>query len=266
MALRQCLPAAAVLVLLAGCGAQTQDLPTADGSAVVDPVSGTIELPLDRYGMTDTERRTLEYAFDVVVSECMAARGFEYAVIDRREIQVKSDWRYGVWVESEVAKYGYGFPTDPATAELEKLNSAEYPPGWHDANTECGHEGASVVIAEPLTTEQQAFNYYDVVMASDQAEDVVREWKDCLDDQGVTPPNDGWMPPEAEDAPTEQQIAIALVDVRCKDDVDLVERLADLEADAQQATLDEREAEFAEQRAAIDEALQAAQQLSSAGG
>lgn len=73
----------AAALLLAGCS-QPALAPDefADVRAVLDRTAQRIELPLDRYLMSDSEMRTVEHANAILIDECMEDAGFDYPAAD----------------------------------------------------------------------------------------------------------------------------------------------------------------------------------------
>ncbi len=240
--------------------------------ALLDPQSGTITLPLDAFFMSDDERRLIETANDQLMDNCLQRYGFQNPLLglDRRLGVVGfADRRYGVWSD-EVLRYGYDIPPSPVGDQITAALIAQSKE-WGDAEAKCYTEsdplpiltsGAvdapDTVIALGARGVTEAYVYAASTPEWKQAR---QDWWACLSREGLTPrtgPTE-WTP----DIPTDAEAAlrVANIDMACKTEVNLVQRLADLEARYQAAFAADNQAALVAQRGKVEEVLEQAGEI-----
>lgn len=241
-----------ILGLVAGCAASVDpERPAASAlpehrRVDLDPATGQIALPVDRYFISEVDFEAVLNAHAMAVSRCAADRGVD---LPFRPVipEVGGSRQFGVWVESMAAEWGYAVPQSREKAEaIERNSDAAY--ALTDAQVAAAEACADVpdvarfiydpslpaLVGEEVgTAEREA-------LASDAARVVFDEWEQCLNQNGLRR--------DLSDGPfgvlgatlevSEANIRIALTDVRCKDDVDFVARLAQIEADRMAPVLD----------------------------
>ncbi|MBO1751466.1 hypothetical protein J4G33_06575 [Actinotalea sp. BY-33] len=265
-------------VVPAGTTVPTDPAPAASPEippVVVDHATGTVTLPLDELTRSARDEAVIQAAAELVTATCMAEAGFgeywEFAgvVMPTGPEDHGIDSPYGVWLADEVREHGYegtrsaldsprrGLPLDaPAREALE---------GCHRAPLEAG-----------LFSDQSVADEWDAVAPrgvtptgyTEEARAIVEEWAACLRENDVDPPaQDGdripvGVPEGALGAPFEEQVRIGLIDVACKDRVDLVRRLAEIDAAEETAYLERGGREYLEERGAVEQAqLQVAEDV-----
>jgi hypothetical protein len=258
-----------VILLVAGCSAAAGSSTQVVGEravAVIDEKSGTIELPLDKYGITPREHRTVDYALDLLWRDCMRAKGLDFRVHDTRGIVEKPSRRYGIWRMDDAVRYGYQLPPDdPIVKQLQADNGLSFSPEYQSQLTTCQLTPAAKALWPSENgangqSAKQAFLSYGDVIDSEPGKKVVSDWQSCLRDQGLAQPEDGkWISDNWFTADLETQIRIASLDVGCKQRVRVMQRLGDLEASAQMAIVKAHEAELASVRSAFLKSVTAAE-------
>ncbi|MEW9267516.1 hypothetical protein AB1207_22470 [Kineococcus endophyticus] len=217
--------------------------------------------------MNHSEQATIDLGYQLATRDCMKKDGFDYQVVDARADPTPVDRRYGVWVENEAAQNGYETPADtPSQVKLQQLNSAANPEGWDASHLRCGQEAAKTYIANSLPSDLSAFQGYEDFMTLPQTKKVLDDWRQCLSSQNVNPPRDGWVPSSAMSGGKENEIKIALIDVKCKEENGTVQKLADIEASLQMPKVRADEPQLVDQRKAVDDALKAANKIIAANG
>lgn len=256
---------ACVLAGATGCsaGGGARSIAIVPGAATVDAVTGTIRLPLDAYALTGDDDKVFATANDLVASRCMSAAGYGEFLpfIDRRHGgQADVDWRYGVWVKSQVVRYGYGrVPPSALGQKLQAANQVQFTPEADAAYKRCittVHESGIVLPDAAGVLMSNAFE--EQVMATSEGKKVLSDWKKCLTDNHVPLPDHAesdWFPAGIHEAPLEQQIEVGLKDVACKEDVNMVQRLSDIEAAYENDYIKDHEAVLTDLQKANREAL-----------
>lgn len=257
--------AACAMVLVHGCGGSRVESGTVShpppGAATkvkLDEETGRIVLPLARFGASDRERRTIYYAHELMMGRCMHAQGFPYLVFDRRLEPEEPSRLYGVWTTEVARKYGYGLPPESREEDLlERQSRRGFARAGHQAFSGCTESAARVQIPDPLAGDIAAFNLYDKALDSQPARGVIRAWHECLAAHGIPAPSDRyrWSPLGPRVRHTQR---VALQDVRCKQRVDLVERLTEIEARVETRWIERHRGELTRQRAQIERQVRAA--------
>lgn len=239
------------------------------GRAVVDVENGQIELPLDRYFHSDQEMWAMEYASDLLMADCMEEEGLQFKALDYREQEVRTTRRYGIWRKVEALALGYRKPPDDAIrTEAMALNAGDPSPEWQARYQTCIKDQRLAdlrVDAPPNGLE--GLDSYELAMVSDDGAAAWRAWADCLEGQGLTPPSEGeWISRGWATANLERQISTAIADVDCKDSLNTVQVMADIEAEYQAGMLAGKEALYEEQSRLLDDALKRANEVIRAHG
>lgn len=201
---------------------------------VVDREAGTITVP--RWSDPPELRKdeaVWQTARAHVRAGCMADRGFatgwEFTGPVTPEAAPAELRPYGAWLASDVRQNGYAFVHDDRGLDLGPQEAA----AWAEcedlltvhglARTPGGGPGA----AGPYVPSQPG------VLTTPEGAALRAQWAACLAESGLSASADdreSLVPAGAVDAPSDEQVRIGLVDVACKDRLDLVQRLADLDA------------------------------------
>lgn len=244
---------ALALVAVTGCGASDeapQDAPTAE----LDVERQQIGLPLDEFVMSEPEARLVQHVNAVKIASCLQERGFTYPEADRdwQSEALTQDRLFGPWSLDWVAQHGYDYPPS-AQAQAVLDASDAMPLGYDEASQNCSQTVEPLPVLTLHDDVNLAMRGYIETYASAQTTEgwaeATSDWKACLRDAGyvIGDEPDAWVP----DLPagTEEQIRVAIADVRCKDQVDLVQRLGDVLAAEQQDFIDANDAALQELKA-----------------
>lgn len=234
-------------------------------TADVDPIAGTITLPLDQYKLTLEETATLVSARSLAINLCARERG------------VNGDWqrippnnagerRYGVWVKDLVEQFGYDLPPSNVTVS----NNSE--PDANPIYEACSAEDPDIqqfdfdAISPAFDTVGELSGLSEAALASEDAELVFTDWEACLKENGLE--RDTSLSPFAVAGaglePTSSNISIALTDIDCKANVDYIQRLANIQASFEKPIVDEYSDELVAARSEYDAMVELANQYLSA--
>lgn len=293
---------------LAGCTARESTASTTPVSglnldAEVDPATGRIILPADRFGITEEEMAVLSVASTMALADCARADGVDFAVSTKNPYSPLYDvsMRWGVWVDTYAERFGFVPPMTDADLRANEVvgaptgqapDSAEQPDlsensaiADHNSTLTSADQAvldrcssskatralnpAALVVKGPWTAKlNDVSTAFDSL---DEVKDVYSEYRDCLAADGLRlSTDDGPGSPDAvigADPSTisEEQISLALRVVACKTTVNLVPRLATIMAAQQAPIIEEYGAELVKQREAIDRAVTDARALISVG-
>jgi len=235
------------------------------GAADVDTETGVIRLPVEANWLTADEWDVVGTAQDVFLDGCFETAGYgEYFspgdapfLQDMAARHARETERYGVWREADVRVNGYGGAMAQwGGPEDEVLDGLPFTEDMAAASRGCYRAMLDAGLSwEPATVTADAPLGLPPVYEMPEARPVIDEWAECLADAGVAPPRDAdsvLVPGDVWDASFDEEVEIGLVDVACKAQVDLVQRLADVEAAYQLAYL-ERGREWVEEYAALQQ-------------
>lgn len=264
---------------LGGCTGQaatrSHDYSGALYQSQVDPKTGDIVFPLDRFILNDEEIQTLDDAQEIARVECENAHGYQSkARMDIPEIGGSSF--FGVWVLANAEKFAYTPPTSPAKAAALVRNSQA--PDVTDAQQKIGEDCANSPAVERFdppgqvspgglgeATEKLSGELY----ADERAKAVIAAWSDCLEAHGLRrDTSEGTLGVQGADYNhiTEASIKIAVQDVKCKTQVNLVPTLAKVEASYEDPIVEKYLPELQANRAKIDAKLADARAYLAANG
>lgn len=252
MKLKTLIITVAAALSLAGCSSEAaagQEQPSVQ--AQLDYAKGTITLPLDAYVPTREEIALIDKANDKLITDCVKKAGLIYPA-PGHSTSLDQDRRFGIWNPDLAGKYGYGLPPSlsgsatPQTLPQETIAAVR----------KCRQEIATTLL--PVNTGKTVGNAtvintvngnaYDQARQDPRWSQIREEWSQCLRDQGIKPVNglDEWMP----EAPSDKQaeIRIAVADVKCKTTVNMIQRLADINAAKQTTLIEKNDAALTEAR------------------
>jgi hypothetical protein len=262
----------AVIASVAGCAPQSQEPTPVDPAVVraeVNPDSGSISLPLDRFMLTEPEQYEIFAAQGLAFDSCVAEAGVPVEPRGSSTVGATASRRYGVWFRPEAERYGYGLPdslmpdagaaveadaeapTDAEMAVYEQCNGSDDVQRFESTRIRAGFDYA-----------EETTGLTDRALSSDDAQDVFSEWKSCLAESGLTvdETRSPWAIAGTSLEPTESNIRAALMDIACKERTDYIQRLADIEAAMQAPIVEEHLAELQDMRAEYDDMLDDARQ------
>ncbi len=274
--------------LLGGCSSAPSDAPAPavdldsvnglDLNPVLDAATGAVTLPYDRFVESYEEMDVISVASSTLISACAAKSGvrFPAPTLTADTAPYVSELYFGPWTTAQASRFGFvrpmsdadlvanGIVADDGTAadeeepaqDVGELSEADYAvmgacssaPEVAQLNTALMHDGPWVTQIEAASGK---------VLDQPAAKAAIEELGRCYDDAGLEPDSaNPWMVAGARgDAITEEQIALALKVVACKDEVDFTARMARVEAQLQAPVIAEYTDELVAQRRALDEAV-----------
>ncbi|WP_344207396.1 hypothetical protein [Microbacterium mitrae] len=254
---------ATISLLVVACGSDGGEVDYSkheviSGQAQLDPVAGTAQLPLDAYSASFAEDNIVDYAIDLKLAKCAQEEGVPLQAIDRRTFSPRVGYRtFGIWVLDEAAKYGYD--VRPRTADEQKiLESNTAVAGTEDTIERCLNEAVDsfprVQQVETLAGRGE-IESYDLTMSDAEAKAIIADWNSCVEEEGLSLVEGATLQPNTEGASTEQVLEIAIIDVQCKQKLNVVQQLADIQASYQTVFITENQAALNAERAKIDETI-----------
>lgn len=264
---------AAVFTLAAGCasggatlGSPTAEVPSVTARAVLDRATASIELPLDRFGMSELEQARARAARQILFAQCItgsATPSAETLTAARRElaaVTVGSEWLFGFWDAEYIAAQGIA----PA-ASL----------GLGEGLSVTPQEGARCVESDematvPLVSAQTApddpslavllalsMEAHDSTLADPRFVALRDRRDECLAGQGyaVNRTNELRGVEIAVGASAEESLKAAVAEATCADRMDYVQQVSDLAATYQQRLVEQHEAELVSVRQRVDAAV-----------
>ena len=274
------------VLALTACSESTDSVSRDESAhARLDRETGQIITPFSEYLLFDdaAEQAVVDQSHRVYLGHCMEAAGLAFNAT-MAEDQVLDDRRFGLWVEDRATAYGYSDP--PSTVALTwDQDAAAGGDQWQAALDRCEEE----FLNDPETAAFQANNdENDFGRASELSTDAYRlaaedpeweaarkPWKQCLQDNDLTPPEqpEEWSAVETQQLlesdgaeSSQELLRIAAIEARCNNDTSLTQRLGDLVASYEQPLIDRHEAELKPLKERKQEILQAARDYIAAKG
>lgn len=234
--------------------------------AVIDPVAGTIGLPLDEWIWSPAEQATSETAVELAAAQCMAAQGLGEEFVFGGPMPVQPDrLTYGVWQREVVEATGYGslVPDDDRPGTGLRGDDPRV-----QTQRDCYAAAFATYSYDPETFQNVAPTGVESPAYLPAGQALLAEWAACIAEEGVAPPAElTWPVPEgATTMPMAEQVRVGLIDVGCKEELDFVQRYADVDAAEQVAYIERARPFLVELRAAEDRALAASRALLIANG
>ncbi len=255
------------LVATTGCSASSQD-EYSDVQARLDPLAGEIILPLEAFAMSTLEEKDVAHANALLQDECLAKSGREFprADLNWELAPILPDRRYGLWSEADAQTNGYEFPESEDAAAITTIEDG-LGDDWWDAFEACRSELQLLPLLgvntspNPSPVDEGMGESFDFLRASDDLGRLKGEWQSCIEAEGLTALESSSLLIPMIPPPGEEQIRVATIDVECKQSLNSVQQLADIEAREQSAFIDERENDLVEYRAEVDKVLERAREV-----
>lgn len=209
----------------------------AEQAAAVD-----LRLPLDDYRLSYAQQKAANQAQHLLARACMEQAGYDWYVPAEPSAGLDpSRLRYGVIDPRIAERFGYHLPTDPASADIYRRRAAVLKsPGASKAYFGSGNDKGQGCAGKALARLRQGAEEFDESLAaalsaqsvksSVKQRDVMdaqRRWKECMAARGhvYAGPAQAMRDKAWDlDSPkvTERERAVALADVECKYEVDLI--------------------------------------------
>lgn len=265
MLLRQLVaPSLVFTVMLTACGGNPSPsdmgISPGHGTALLRSDMESIVYPLDGYSVSTQELNLIERAGSIRIQQCMSKNGQPIDLIGSFKDRTSAAERpYGIWLMLTAEQYGYGRPEENLGTPQLETKTVEFNRQWDSCLGEA-------VPSTSYGADQNALSVQLAARATAAAKkdprtvELVQAWKTCLQAQGATfKDNETWSPIEAR-SDTETAIRVAISDVRCKEDMDFVQKMADIEASYQATLISDNEAGLLAQRQKIEKTLDEAAQ------
>jgi hypothetical protein len=223
--------------------------------AIVDEAAGTITTPIDEWSLSPQEHAEMDTAREVFIARCMSSAGYGDLVEVVGPVPAKDQegLEYGLWRHALLTTTGY---TQEFAESPNRIRTRPEDEAAIEQNRSCVAQAIEAGVSyEPGQFEEIAPTGITPATYTPEGIAVIDEWKQCLSQRGVEPPgeNEGMVPPAVWDASPEEIVRIGEIDLACKDDLDTVQRLADIQA-AQEAEYIARAKDYLEQRSAVEQA------------
>jgi hypothetical protein len=251
--------------------------------AELDPSTGAVILPYDRFIPTPDENEDVMVASTVLLSQCVAESGVMFDPVSRIDQSIYySETFYGPWTNAQAEKFGFVRPMSDADLVANGIVASDSRPAEGESATEGGVERPDADQAvfdecaqspdfEALNAglmrdgpwEAQLPSSGDEVFEDPVAAAALDDLDACFVREGMEPDPEFLYVPLGAD-PTvidETQISLALATVACRDEVDFTRRVADVLAQQQAPIIVAYLDELVEQRADLDESVRQARAI-----
>lgn len=242
-----------------------------DVRAQLNYEDGTVAYPLDNYALNAAETLEVERANAVLVQGCMVDFGLDFPRANDEwwNFPPTPDRLFGLWSPQVAELYGYELPPrDEKLAELE----ASQPESWWETYRGCLESTDQMPVLTALRGDPNNPSVVDRgwresvanTQGSPTLQELKTEWAACIADEGLVAVDGPLLVPEVPENP-EEQMRIALVDVKCKETLGTMQQLADVLAQYQAAYIEGRESELNEYRDQALSVLDQARQILATG-
>ncbi|GAA3582353.1 hypothetical protein GCM10022198_01980 [Klugiella xanthotipulae] len=239
-----------------------------EAAAQIDAESMQIFFPIDQYGMSLEDERTVDRANRTVLDACMKKKGLSDPYLEAAKSDSASmpSWRYGYWNADYVAQYGPEGNT-PAPIEIEDEQvSAEL--------MKCQFSVDSIEILDSKTfqSDEESPNAllegssasYEKTLNSTEAKEIIEIWQKCVVDKGYQldpSAHDGLQILNDESLSDEALRKSFATAAECSDRNLTVQKLSNIEARYQAYFIEENQAIFNELQETAKERVAAAQKI-----
>lgn len=250
---------------LQGCGISSSEsdinLKPTKATALLRSDIESIVYPLDKYSVSTDELNIIERAGSIKIQECMSENGYPIDLIGTFKDRISSAERpYGIWLMDTAQQFAYGRPEQDLGAPQLESKTPEFNHQWDSCLREAIPSSDYGADRNALTI-QLAGKANSAARKDPQTVKLIEKWKSCLQSHGGSfDGTDPWNPVEAM-GDKETAIRIAVSDVQCKEDMNFVQQMADIESSYQATLIKENEAGLLAQRQTIEETLKGATEV-----
>jgi hypothetical protein len=247
---------AAVAMLIAGCGGAGGGGSAVTATAELDPATGAVILPSDRFVTTMVDDNLLTVARTAAAAVCAREQGVQFMVPGYVEQPIYlSESFFGPWTMDQAQKFGFAQPAPDADLRANGQVSAEYGEpsalnnaqvaeqnaGLSDSDLQVVEECNGSPDAQRLTLSatgawQDEMGVWDITKLPG-ADEVFDDLYSCYRENGMEPEGADGVPgfPLGADPSVinEEQITLAVQSVECKEKLGTTQKLADLWATAE---------------------------------
>ncbi len=269
------------MVLAGGCDSTTEAAAEPEVQPTVVSDVRSLSLPLDSYLPDRKQERLVEYGRMLLSLKCLRQFGFDVEAppMPKPFALSLNERRYGVTNEAEVAVYGYRPPFSanarPEEPELSQAALAvlagkdvavkDVPEGGcrGKANRDLS-EGADPDSVDWDLAQMLAVESYKQSEADSRVQAAFSKWSECMKRSGFNYKN----PDAVQDDPivdsasvTPQEIKIAVTDVRCKKEVNLINTWVAVEVAYQNRLVEKNEEGLSALKKQLDTRIRVAASL-----
>lgn len=256
----------------------------------LNPTAGSVILPLDRVSISAVEELLIKDGSVVAAQTCASTQGVDYLIWPAYPATLaaiyQSESYFGPWTQEQAENYGFVEPAPPGDLIVNGVVDGEHEPlalppqpnqrtlgdlseSERQIIEDCfaNGEDAELFSAAQRRTGQWYREYTPLerdYTRNKSAVSLVDELLACYGESqiatagGDTP----WWPEGARaEKIDEQQVALALKVVECKESIDFTKRMATIEAAEQTGLIEKYAAEMIETRKILDKAVLQAQSL-----
>lgn len=267
-------------VFIAGCGSaeESQTSRGIDVTASVDPNTGRVVLPADRFNLTEEEQDTLLTASSGATAACARNAGLKWTgwLTNDGDYSTSDMWdAFGPWTPEMAKKFGFVTPMTSSglitQGIIEKPADYEEPDPPNIALTEAeidkvgkrcrSDAGVKKFSVENVVTQgpwdSQLGDTSQIVRNQSDAKKIFSELKVCYAAKGMEfdDSRPGYVVGADSQTIDETQISLALKVAECQTEVDSTNRLATLMAEYQAPIIEKYADELVARRAAIDKVV-----------
>lgn len=265
----RCAATVLIVSLLAACSSASSPPTDIPKVAELDPATGAVNLPFDRYTADVEDGNLFRAAQAAARAICAREAGVEFVAPAYVEQDIyRSESFLGPWTLSQAQKFGFVEPAPDADLRANGYVSADYgePSRFDyaavgDANSRLSEDEWAVVdecgaaaneFAPPATgpwfTELDALNRDVLDPGSPEVAPILEDLYACYEERsiGQHPSVAGWPQGADNHVINEEQISLAIASVECKIERGTTQKLADVWAAAQAPILEEYAAEAVE--------------------
>ncbi|WP_405019922.1 hypothetical protein OHV05_26775 [Kitasatospora sp. NBC_00070] len=262
---------AAALMATAACSATKDRTGGEPGGRSVDVrpsavPSGGVSLPVERFALTAEESSAVDRAKVLLTNECLGGFGLDYRIPEHPPLVAESSRRYGISDRGVARDLGYHLPSPAGGAAAGKRpteaqeailfgatragvpqstspDGRPIPPGGCYGDAEARLDGgprpeSDIAAAAAIDKESFKQSRQDATVVA-----AFRTWSTCMERQGYR-----YQDPMASVGdrafdtaePTEREKAVALADMDCKTEADLLQRWGAVEAEIQTRMIAEK--------------------------
>jgi hypothetical protein len=254
--------------LLAGCASPSVD-EFGEVHARLNFETGTIYYPLDSYALSSVEGQEVAHANALLVSDCMASAGYDYPRInDNWEQKLPQlERRYGLWSPQIAVKFGYSYPDDQTSLDIDREERTR-PDAWWDQAFECLNSTTQFPpmtvngdVSNPSPVDAGVLEAYRNMMSSAVYGEQRELWVECMGTRGILPDTSTNL--LLPDLPVSDsgQAEIAQADVACKEELGTIQIVADLESQYQAVYIEAHESELVEYQERAKAILEKAREI-----
>ncbi|WP_156887437.1 hypothetical protein [Propionicicella superfundia] len=202
-------------------------------------------MPITEYRISEQTSTKMSVATGLMVRPCMRRFGFEIVIPSLSYVSEMRVW--GVWNVERARRNGFAMEGDRPEPTVSPEHEEARLTCWEASQADRDELLAGWTDEMEAKSTEVLFRAHDAAEGTDEFRRARSEYDECLRGAGLRPRADGWGSERTyasgpSGSPTAEEIRVAVIEAQCNVDLNITQRMGDLEASLQVPLIRENQA------------------------